>query len=506
MEDEYITQQGIRYLLDWASEGFEIVGCAANGQEALGLMETLRPQIVLTDVVMPLMNGVDLTSALRARYPDVQVIVLSGYSDFEYVRDSFQGGAVDYILKPTLSPSLLLGTLQKAARRIPGLSLKSAEGAPEVCLGRMLSGFQSGDAGGPLRAALPLPGLLLVGENVSRAFGGDHTAAQRQAQRLSASLAQGLTGFPYLQLLTEENILLLALNFMPGQEDAALAAVRAVSADIALIEPRTFFVASRPFTRLEELHEVYHGAFLKDTERSFYYQGRHFLCPAELHPAAGAPKFDNMAFARYAAAGRFESALNLLCTYVDAAALAQEPEEAELKSVVQNAFYQVVTQLEGAGLDAGALASLKRECLTRLQASLWMTEFGQAVVDILSDLNAILEVYTAGGRGGVMQQVFSYIDVHYAEPITLQELARQFNFSYSYLSSCFHSHSTGGFSDYLNRERIRHAAALLQQGAPVSRACEAVGYGDQSYFTKVFKKYRGCTPSEYRHQNVRERK
>ena len=80
----------------------------------------LQPQIVISDVVMPLMDGVDFTVAVHHRYPHIQMIILSGYDNFEYVKQTLMQGVVDYILKPTLTPHELLGVLQKAAARIPG--------------------------------------------------------------------------------------------------------------------------------------------------------------------------------------------------------------------------------------------------------------------------------------------------------------------------------------------------------------------------------------------------
>lgn len=128
VEDEYLTRQGIKGMIHWEQEGFQIVGEASNGEEALARIEELKPQIVLTDVVMPVMDGIALTQAIQERYPEIRVIVLSGYSDFEYVKSIFQHGAVDYILKPTLNQQELLATLCKAAGQIPDFVLTAGEG------------------------------------------------------------------------------------------------------------------------------------------------------------------------------------------------------------------------------------------------------------------------------------------------------------------------------------------------------------------------------------------
>ena len=85
------------------------MGEAANGKDAMDQIEKLQPQIVISDVVMPLMDGVDFTVAVHHRYPHIQMIILSGYDNFEYVKQTLMQGVVDYILKPTLTPHELLG-------------------------------------------------------------------------------------------------------------------------------------------------------------------------------------------------------------------------------------------------------------------------------------------------------------------------------------------------------------------------------------------------------------
>ena len=123
VEDEFIMRQGIKHMLEWEKEGFTIVGESTNGQEALDLIEKLKPNIIISDIVMPILNGVDFSKVVQKRYPDLQIIILSSYDNFEYVKDTLLSGAVDYILKPTLNPEQLLVTLKKAVDRIPGLEL-----------------------------------------------------------------------------------------------------------------------------------------------------------------------------------------------------------------------------------------------------------------------------------------------------------------------------------------------------------------------------------------------
>ena len=101
-------------------EGYEIVGEASNGQEAFALTQELCPHIVICDIVMPVLDGVDFSQLIHENYPNIQLIILSGYDKFEYVKNTLMNGAVDYILKPTLTPDGMRSTLKKASERIPG--------------------------------------------------------------------------------------------------------------------------------------------------------------------------------------------------------------------------------------------------------------------------------------------------------------------------------------------------------------------------------------------------
>ena len=112
IEDEFIMRQGIKYMLDWEQEGFRFVGEAKDGTEGLRLIEEKRPDIVLLDMVIPGLSGMELANIIHEKYSEIQFIVLSGYDNFEYVKSTLLNGAVDYILKPTINPTNLLQALK----------------------------------------------------------------------------------------------------------------------------------------------------------------------------------------------------------------------------------------------------------------------------------------------------------------------------------------------------------------------------------------------------------
>src|SRR5699024_7453484 len=118
VDDEQKIREGIRRLINWENAGFKIVGEASNGQQAVHLIQRLQPDIVITDLMMPEMDGIELTTIIQKQYPSIRFIVLSSYDDFSLVSQSFKNGAVDYLLKPTLNSENLLKIVEKTAHTI----------------------------------------------------------------------------------------------------------------------------------------------------------------------------------------------------------------------------------------------------------------------------------------------------------------------------------------------------------------------------------------------------
>ncbi|WP_025705035.1 response regulator, partial [Paenibacillus graminis] len=100
VDDEPFIIEGLYDIVDWAGMGMEIVGRAENGQEALEALSSLRADILITDISMPLMNGLDLIRAVRKLQPGMKVIILSGYDEFGYLKEGMTLGIENYLLKP----------------------------------------------------------------------------------------------------------------------------------------------------------------------------------------------------------------------------------------------------------------------------------------------------------------------------------------------------------------------------------------------------------------------
>ena len=100
VDDEEFEREGMAQLIDWARYDIEMAGTAWNGVEALRKAETLRPDIILTDIKMPVMNGIELIRRVREKYPEIEFAVLSGYGEYEFTSQAMEEGVRHYILKP----------------------------------------------------------------------------------------------------------------------------------------------------------------------------------------------------------------------------------------------------------------------------------------------------------------------------------------------------------------------------------------------------------------------
>jgi two-component system response regulator YesN len=127
-DDEMQIRQGLRMKVDWEEEGFEIVGEASNGLEALEFLRSVKVEVVITDMRMPIMDGLELARQCQQEFPHIKVVVLSGYSDFDYVRGSMKEGVKDYLLKP-VAPDELEETLKKIRKEAEEEKKKQAEAA-----------------------------------------------------------------------------------------------------------------------------------------------------------------------------------------------------------------------------------------------------------------------------------------------------------------------------------------------------------------------------------------
>ena len=116
-EDEFVVREGIKNNIDWGAHGYQFCGEAGDGEVAFSLIKEQKPDILVTDIKMPFMDGLTLSGLVKAEFPSVEIILLTGYEDFEYAKEAISIGVASYLSKP-ISGENLLKEISKVAERI----------------------------------------------------------------------------------------------------------------------------------------------------------------------------------------------------------------------------------------------------------------------------------------------------------------------------------------------------------------------------------------------------
>jgi len=117
VDDEYLIRNLIRMRIDWEKQGLTIIGEASNANEALDMVDEQRPDIIFTDIYMPSINGIEFSGMVLEKYPDIKIVIVTGYDEFEYAHQSIKMGISDFILKP-IHASDLLHVIEKLKTKI----------------------------------------------------------------------------------------------------------------------------------------------------------------------------------------------------------------------------------------------------------------------------------------------------------------------------------------------------------------------------------------------------
>lgn len=515
VDDEVLTRQGIKYYLSGEQEGFRIVGEASNGEEALALIETTRPHIVLTDIVMPVMDGEELTRAIKAKYPDIEVIVLSSFGEFDYVRSTFQSGVADYILKPKLEAKELHRVLRAAAAKIPSLRSTQVSVEGRLSVEQILEKFAAGyDADYDMELILkefPYDTFCLLGIELRRfpvtaTSGATPTVLWPPLIRIiEDELAKNLPQAAYCYFAVDQNRSAFLLNVSAHSLPELKRVVEIVASSATVTTTDVVLALSEPFANFADTGKVCKEELLKLLQCRFYFPHKHLMVRSEMpQPAPQAVKFDLNRFTEQLRWSQFTTAFDGLKAHVVSLTDNYWMDVFEYKSFLSNSIFNITVLLGNMGYHIQELEQAKYVFFNRIDKA----QSAQEAADRLEDFieKAMECIHSSPNRTSStnMKMILEYIDQHYAEPLNLKELARQFHFNPTYLSSYFTANNKEGFAEYLNKIRIAKASELLRMDAtPISEISGKVGYSDHSYFCKVFKKMMGLSPSGYRRQYMK---
>lgn len=257
---------------------------------------------------------------------------------------------------------------------------------------------------------------------------------------------------------------------------------------------------SRRFSSLSELAAILQESNSRLQQCRFFRPEQTLLIqPERPDQETALPKFNLTSFTEQLKRQQLAEAFGDLHQHADALSRQNDGDVYQFKSFLGNMIFNITNQFSHLReLEEGKYSLFRAidEAGTAEQAMQILDDYLSRIIELTSS------AAPAPGSNANMTKLLQYIEEHYAEPLTLTELARHFHFNSSYLSSLFTTYNHEGFKEHLNTVRTGKAAELLRAGeAPIAEISSMVGYGDHSYFCKVFKKYNGLSPSSYRRQH-----
>lgn len=505
-EDEFLVRIGLKTTIDWKTHGYVIVGEASNGKEALKMFEDTNPDILMTDIKMPLMDGLELLAEVKKRKPDTQVIILSNHDDFEYARIALRHGAGQYLLKSEINEAAILGALQslledKLAKPAEETTLQSKQ---EQFLRRYVHSRLSFDH---LRLQVSEEKWAVFPEGVYLAIRGDgevildeefdeDTAIKNMESLLNTAFDGAVCCSSF-----QNNRLMLTVLYpvRSGAADELLKIAQKVDTlvrnakfyfDLDLHIGLSQFQKGREFPVLFEQAETarLYCFFSEDSQAVF---GNFEIGGKSQEPQINRNRLRELAVARDQK--ELEShilsiftELRLLCNY----------------SVLRDTYVELLSAAKQIRMEQHTgSSSVDGELSSEYNRFEQMASLNTVQNHILDVYRALLEAISGKEElySYTIRKCKQFLDERYADSISLDTVAHAVGISKSYLSMVFKQEMGINFSVYLTNYRIEQAKQLLCAGnMKIYEIAEKVGFSTPYYFSKVFKEQTGMTCKEYK--------
>lgn len=503
VEDEEILLENMYRKIAAVSPDFEIIGRAYNGKEALEQIRKEQPDIVFTDIRMPVMDGLELAGVLNREYPEIHVVIVSGYDDFEYARRALTYRVHDYLLKP-----LKAEELEKILSSLHTLVTEKRENEINRLLQRQLS-----DSVASLSKESPVdlnryrfyPFLICLGnlhlqELPRREAVEAAEAAIPSFDELFEKKSFGSSRywvFPYLA----DNLYLLLTDAMEMEpfemageiQDYLKRRFLTITVNISFPEKETAF---------DELRLTF-MALHKQLKRSLVI-GKSALFPVskmkgddgektELPPAV-LPQESVTHFQTVVLSGNSVEFKRLLLQYFAEWERKEYPQQ-WVEKVLSQLLYLLQRNLYFSDETYG---EMYRRVFCILESGAELMKSGEKIAGELGHLISHLQAVPTEIENTI-EELDSFIRKHYRENLNLSDLADKYHFNHSYLTKTFKKQKGISPLKLINSLRIEDAKELLKnEELSVREISEMLGFSNQHYFSRIFKEMAGQPPLEYR--------
>lgn len=530
VEDEMVIRRGIKNSIDWEKEGYIFCGEASDGELAYPMIIKEKPDILITDIRMQFMDGLELCKLVKKELPNIKILILSGYDEFDYAKEAIRLGVTEYLLKPISSGKLLeaLNGVSESIRREKedkDLVRKYMEEMRENTEHEKQKFFEQMIAGNlsmadaletgkkyEMNLSAGMYNLLLfrftLGEENRKSgelLGEAEYAIEKLTERLEYvfEFQRGVEGWAFL--------------LMADNEEQMSERVKELSKDLEEIMKNYSTIAyfggiGQPVARLRELEESFREAERALAAR-FTMELNRIISVEDIRMAQNVDTLDDIEITSF---GEIEKTRTMLEKFMNNGAedeidefvdvyINELPEE-NLKSVlmrqyiIMDAYIVMMSFCEKIEGIEGEMQAQSEELKNSMKTSQTLEEIKNYIRMLLKKIIGVRDTISGRRYSDIIEIAKDQIRKTYmSDEISLNTIAAEVGMSPSYFSSIFSKEMGKTFVEYLTEIRMDRAKELLMcSSMKTSEIGYEVGYKDPHYFSYIFKKTQNCTPKEFR--------
>jgi two-component system response regulator YesN len=532
VDDEAVVRIGLKNTINWNEHGFKLIGDYANGREAWEAVEQHKPELVISDISMPFMDGLELAGLISVQFPYIKMIILTGFDEFEYAQQAIRLKVTDFVLKPITAQEIrkLLDRVReemdeelKRHEDLGRLNSQLSQSLPllkERFLERLVAiGLSKAEIMDRLAyfGLPPIAPLYLIIVVDIDDYGDRELHSYEQDVEFLRFAAYDI----FKETLEQEEVMLfrtreermVAIISGPDNESLLYERVFSLSEQVRYhIEKYLKFTVTigigRSSNNVEQLPLAYKSA-LSVLDYRFLLGKNRVLSIVDMEGKPSTPLPPNLDWDRKLSSavktGSIQDAYKLIENGVAELKSSLAPIEAcflQMQKVVlslMNSIQELVLHDQGVAFDKQMKLMDVYRFKTLDEVEIWLKEIVRSVMTTITE-----------GRSHFtnmqIHRAVEFIDTNYAnDKMSLQDLCRHVLMSTSYFSLVFKQHTGETFIEYLTGVRIGKAKELLHNTTlKFYEIAEQVGYKDPNYFSILFKKHAGITPKDYREKQVKE--
>lgn len=484
VDDEPAALVLLGSIIEKKCPDYQVVATAENGREGLEKVDELLPDLVISDVSMPIMNGIQMVSAIKEKHPEILSLIVSGYSEFEYAKAALQSGVCDYILKPVI-PSEMKKTLDRLGEKIRGYHYHHRNTlVHQICNGA--------------QCTLEELGKYFQYERYYCAIVRRNGLPRRFSKNNSMEIFSDINEQFIIYGRDEMEALYMIPSEIVGEN---------------LLEKYLERIIKKLDSQREYVTTVYHKEALAPDELCNYIKKLYQMLDAVSVVGKSQMLCDEACVKKMSDSQDYTSVYMIL---ENLEYLLQEHQYEKARKELQRKYSGWAEEgkpqlwMEYAARRIFYLIGKYSEKKLPLQEGEYMLEdaffFAATSEELLGSLMEVWfrEIQESGQNFKIDSQDFfdsveGYLKSHLSENISLQSLCKKFGVSQTYMGKLFRKYAKQSFNQYLTATRMERAIKIMKESPDIyiKDIATRVGYADQFYFSRIFRSYMGVCPSDY---------